>query len=65
MESGEKREARKRKSSIGTGYLGGLDKMEQAYGSLALIGVSFSDGLKPTFTKCKGGFGCGDFQNRQ
>jgi hypothetical protein len=47
-------EASKRKSSIGTGHLGRLDKMEQAYGSLALMGVSFSDGLKPTVTKWKG-----------
>jgi hypothetical protein len=32
MESGEKREAGKRKSSIGTEHFWGLDKMEQAYG---------------------------------
>jgi hypothetical protein len=44
MESGEKREAGKRKSSIGTGYLGGLDKMEQAYGSLALMEFPFRMG---------------------
>lgn len=40
MESSEKREAGKRKSSIGTEHFWGLDKMEQAYGSLALMGVS-------------------------
>ncbi len=32
MESGEKIDAGKRKSSIGTEHFWGLDKMEQAYG---------------------------------